>query len=208
MTHFEANHLAGINNKFCLEMLFSENCNFWLPKDFMNRYFKADTLELEFTIRFGKIHMWSFKVNRLWESHYYIVDFSQITKDLYLIYGDVIVFELVVGHVFNILFFRPNGIESAFPEVAFTVGVDEHEQTKEMDLIKDLLVDGSQQGMDYEQQDVSDGNDDVSFQDEPVLEDDVVNVSPDVPVVEAEPHKSFYMFHIFHQLLINPMSTN
>ncbi|MFS7947741.1 hypothetical protein Hanom_Chr06g00551801 [Helianthus anomalus] len=141
-------------------MLFSENCNFWLPKDFMNHYFKADTLELEFTIPFGKIHMWGFKVNMLWGSNY---------------------------HVFNILLFRPNGIESAFPGVAFTIGVDEHEQTEEMDLIEDFLVDGSQQGMDYEQQDVSDGNDDVSFQDEPVLEDDVVNVLSDVPVVEVEP---------------------
>ncbi|KAF5766237.1 putative DNA-binding pseudobarrel domain superfamily [Helianthus annuus] len=56
-----------------------------------------------------------------------------------------------------------------------------------MDLIEDLLVDGSQQGMDYEQQDVSDGSDDVSFQDEFVLEVDVLNVPPDVPVVEAEP---------------------
>ncbi|MFS7947742.1 putative transcription factor B3-Domain family [Helianthus anomalus] len=47
MTHFEANHLSGVNNKFCLEMLFPENRNFWLPKNFMNRYFKGDTLELE-----------------------------------------------------------------------------------------------------------------------------------------------------------------
>ncbi|MFS7972099.1 putative transcription factor B3-Domain family [Helianthus anomalus] len=104
ITHFKTEHISGVNNKFCLEMLFSENYNLWLPKDLMERYFKTDTLDIEFTIRLRSNNMWIVKVNRLWGSNYYIVDFSQITNDLHLIIGDVIVFELVASHVFNICF--------------------------------------------------------------------------------------------------------
>ncbi|MFS7943525.1 putative transcription factor B3-Domain family [Helianthus anomalus] len=92
-------------------MLFPENANLWLPKEFVNRYFKTDTLDNDFTIRFGGTHMWNVKVNRLWGSNYFIRDFSQITKEVHLISGDVIVFELATRRIFNILLFCPNGIQ-------------------------------------------------------------------------------------------------
>ena len=95
----------------------------------MNRYFKTDTLDDNFTIRFGGTYMWNVKVNRLWGSNYFIQDFSQINKELHLISGDVIVFELVARRIFNILLFRPNGIQSVVPEVANSVGVEEEEDT-------------------------------------------------------------------------------
>ncbi|MFS7914727.1 hypothetical protein Hanom_Chr02g00156921 [Helianthus anomalus] len=57
----------------------------WLPKTFMERYFDTDTLDYDFSIRirFGDNHIWIVRINSLWESNYYIVDFLEIVFDLF-----------------------------------------------------------------------------------------------------------------------------
>ncbi|KAJ0451351.1 putative transcription factor B3-Domain family [Helianthus annuus] len=181
-THFKADGLSCVKNKFYVKMLFPENANLWLPKEFMNMYFKADTLDDNFSIRFGSTYMWTIKVNRLWGSDYFIHDFSQITQDLHLISGDVIFFELVARRIFNIMLFRPNGIQSVFPEFANSVCVQEEEDTEQMDVSEDCILDTGNQDTEDEYVDV----DPVPiFIADPVLEAGVVDV-PHIPAVVDE----------------------
>ncbi|KAJ0586575.1 putative transcription factor B3-Domain family [Helianthus annuus] len=55
-----------------------------------------------------------------------------------------------------------------------------------MDVREDLLVDGENQDMDYEEEVIGHGHADVALQKQHVLEEDIVDVEPDVPVFEAD----------------------
>ncbi|KAJ0566915.1 putative transcription factor B3-Domain family [Helianthus annuus] len=77
--------------------------------------------------------------------------------------------------------------EPVVPEVANSVGVEEEEDIKEMVVSEDLSVDGENQDMDYEEELIGHGHANVAFQQQHVLEDDIVNVEHDVPVFEADP---------------------
>ncbi|MFS7893962.1 hypothetical protein Hanom_Chr00s001245g01677821 [Helianthus anomalus] len=64
--------------------------------------------------------------------HYFIHDFSHISKDLFLIPYDVIIFEKVGHYDFRIQLFRPHGFQSLTPELPFMEAVTfpeaEHER--------------------------------------------------------------------------------
>ncbi|KAJ0576240.1 putative DNA-binding pseudobarrel domain superfamily [Helianthus annuus] len=52
---------------------------------------------------------------------------------------------------------------------------------------EDLLVDGENQDMDYQEELIGHGHAEVAFQQQHVLEDDIVDVEHDVPAFEADP---------------------
>ncbi|MFS7967494.1 hypothetical protein Hanom_Chr09g00786381 [Helianthus anomalus] len=63
--------------------------------------------------------MWTLKIDCLFEEDYFIVDFSEIVRDLFLIFGDLIVIELVGDYTFSIQLSRPDALQSPIPKVAF-----------------------------------------------------------------------------------------
>ncbi|MFS7989533.1 hypothetical protein Hanom_Chr11g01048061 [Helianthus anomalus] len=85
----------------------------------MYTYFKTRKLDRDFTIQFGNNHMWTLKIDCLFEEDYFIVDFSEIVRDLFLIFGDLIVIELVGDYTFSIQLSRHDGLQSPIPKVAF-----------------------------------------------------------------------------------------
>ncbi|XP_035838928.1 uncharacterized protein LOC110907105 [Helianthus annuus] len=159
ITHFKS-YLHTVNySKFHIVMLHPQLSNLWLP--LMQHHFNGDNLFDDFLILFGEDNKWNVSISRLWDINHYIVDFSQIAKDLCLVTGDFLVFELIDDRVFRMLLFRPNGLQSLTPDrplpVVQMVKIEDH------------------------------GNDVVSFEQEAILEDNVVNGPSDVLVEEAEP---------------------
>ncbi|MFS7962382.1 hypothetical protein Hanom_Chr08g00725981 [Helianthus anomalus] len=50
---------------------------YFLPRKFMEHNFNEDLLKNTVTIRYGP-YEWTIKIIKLWNIHYYILDFSQI----------------------------------------------------------------------------------------------------------------------------------
>ncbi|KAJ0585212.1 putative transcription factor B3-Domain family [Helianthus annuus] len=131
----------------------------WLPKKFMEHNFNDDILENNVTIRYAPNQERTVRIKKLWDIHYYILDFSQISTDLSLVKWDFLVFHRVETYTFNLIVFRLLGDGSLVAEIGIPlpelkpipepeyqaendieVG-DQHSQTEDQIPIEDINYD-------------------------------------------------------------------
>ncbi|KAJ0736139.1 putative transcription factor B3-Domain family [Helianthus annuus] len=103
--HFKIDRNLDAKDKFYHIMMFPEAKNLWLPKKFMVHNFNDDLLENIVTIRYSPTQERTVRIKKLWNIHYYILHFSQISTDLSLVKWDFLVFHRVETYTFNLIVF-------------------------------------------------------------------------------------------------------
>ncbi|KAM0068502.1 putative transcription factor B3-Domain family [Helianthus debilis subsp. tardiflorus] len=93
------------------------NCLQWLPKKIMEHNFNDDILKNNVTIRYAPNQERTVRIKKLWDIHYYILDFSQISTDLSLVKWDFLVFHRVETYTFSVIVFRLLGDGSLVAEI-------------------------------------------------------------------------------------------
>ncbi|KAJ0560432.1 putative transcription factor B3-Domain family [Helianthus annuus] len=115
--HFKIDRDLDVKDNFYHVMMFPEAKNLWLPKKFMEHNFNDDLLENNVTIRYSPNQERTVRIKKLWDIHYYILDFSQISTDLSLVKWDFLVFHRVETYTFNLIVFRLHGDGSLVAEM-------------------------------------------------------------------------------------------
>ncbi|KAJ0554663.1 putative transcription factor B3-Domain family [Helianthus annuus] len=157
--HFKIDRDLNMKDSFYHVMMFPEAKNLWLPKKFMEHNFNDDILENNVTIRYAPNQERTVRIKKLWDIHYYILDFSQISTDLSLVKWDFLVFHRVETYTFNLIVFRLLGDGSLVAEIGIPlpelilipepeyqaendieVG-DQHSQTEDQIAIEDINYD-------------------------------------------------------------------
>ncbi|XP_035830025.1 probably inactive leucine-rich repeat receptor-like protein kinase At5g48380 [Helianthus annuus] len=94
-------------------------CRSMVPIKFTEHNFNDDILQNNVTIRYGP-NEWTVKINKLWNIHYYILDFSQISADISFLMWDCLVFEKVEEYTFNLIISRPYDVDALVADLART----------------------------------------------------------------------------------------
>ncbi|MFS8017266.1 putative transcription factor B3-Domain family [Helianthus anomalus] len=115
--HFKVDHDLDVKNMFYHIMLFSSSE--MVPIKFTEHNFNDDILQNNVTIRYGP-NEWTVKINKLWNIHYYILDFSQISADISFLMWDCLVFEKVEDYTFNLIISRPYDVDALVADLART----------------------------------------------------------------------------------------
>ncbi|KAF5781569.1 putative transcription factor B3-Domain family [Helianthus annuus] len=173
--HFKSDRDLDVKDKFYHVMMFPEAKNF-LPKKFMEHNFNDDLLENIVTIRYSPTQERTVRIKKLWNIHYYILDFSQISTDLSLVKWDFLVFHRVETYTFNLIVFRLHDDGSLVAEMGIPVPEQQPIPEPEYEAQNDI-EDGIQHGVAEDQFPLQDVN-----VDNHVNVDNQVSDDEDLPV--------------------------
>ncbi|KAF5766516.1 putative transcription factor B3-Domain family [Helianthus annuus] len=165
-------------------MMFPEAKNLWLPKKFMEHNFNDDILENNVTIRYSPNQERTVRIKKLWDIHYYILDFSQISTDLSLVKWDFLVFHRVETYTFNLIVFRLLGDGSLVAEMGIPLPEQNPIPEPEYQAENDIEV-GIQHSETEDQFPIEDINDDIDVNVDNQVSDDEelpVHGNPPLPV--------------------------
>ncbi|KAM0041315.1 putative DNA helicase transcription factor B3-Domain family [Helianthus debilis subsp. tardiflorus] len=176
--HFKTDRDLDVKDKFYHIMMFPEAKNLWLPKKFMEHNFNDDLLENVVTIRYSPTQERTVRIKKLWNIHYYILDFSQISTDLSLVKWDFLVFHRVETYTFNLIVFRLHDDGSLVAEMGIPVPQQQPIPEPEYEAENDI-EDGIQHGVAEDQFPLEDVNVDNQVSDD---EDLPVHGNPPLPV--------------------------
>ncbi|KAJ0697276.1 putative transcription factor B3-Domain family [Helianthus annuus] len=182
--HFKIDRDLNVKDSFYHVMMFPEAKNLWLPKKIMEHNFNDDILENNVTIHYSPNQERTVRIKKLWDIHYYILDFSQISTDLSLVKWDFLVFHRVETYTFNLIVFRLLGDGSLVAEMGIPLPEQNPIPEPEYQAENDIEV-GIQHSETEDQFPIEDINDDIDVNVDNQVSDDEelpVHGNPPLPV--------------------------